>query len=235
MKKLLLFVFVGLCITSNSHALETVIFSSVEQLYPGDLKILYETKDDIIGANQALNMKPSGGDFKQIKTCAQYDEALGEGYYAPRTYDMAMESNMKVYCTPLKALMKVKPANQSFVRELKLNDMLLKQLSPSVGFVMSSSMLKSIKERAKKGETWFDIWPKLQLTQSNKYRISVIHANGGSKTDIKLLGWGDFNNDGFDDMLVRIYGKATGGRFSHAYVTILSRKSADDMIEQVSW
>jgi hypothetical protein len=135
-------------------------------------------------------------------------------------------------CEALRALKTAKPAHISFVRDLPAPGPALLSILPAafataesperVGDCAScpSSQRRSVRlmprQRSKRGDV-----PVL---------ARVREGDGQSVVDFQPLAWGDFNDDGVDDVAMAVRNSMTKGSYSTARLLLVTRSSGESVL-----
>ena len=125
-------------------------------------------------------------------------------------------------CNALLALKQAKPATTSYVRDLVLDEHSMEFVPPLIGMGWGCRGLKELLQANRDGVTWRDFasgyfkkdqHPSYELTVLDENTISILNrfklADSWSpdfvpsSVTIAIYGRGDFNRDGFDDLLIK--------------------------------
>jgi hypothetical protein len=124
-------------------------------------------------------------------------------------------------------LEKAIPARQSFIRGLRpgmdLVRLLPLDIAPMLG-EESNEVADAIKEH----KSWLEFYPQTSVTEQTNTDLSL--RIGRYEMSLTILAYGDFNHDGFDDMLVCYYQRVTDGTFYYSGLTVLTRTNASDCL-----
>ena len=133
-----------------------------------------------------------------------------------------MRAIYSAQCNALLALKQAKPATTSYVRDLVLDENSMEIVPPLIGMAWDCRSLIEFLQANRNGVTWRDFASgyfkkdppqKYELTVLDENTISVInkfkitgywpHDFVSSSVTIAIYGRGDFNRDGFDDLLIK--------------------------------
>lgn len=152
-----------------------------------------------------------------VTTCKDYLRYKQDGYHPTTNYDIGAESWFKAEALPLLYLKEAIPARESFVKDFDVTDHPLRQLPAELQLHLEG------------GSQGTKVW---QETQSNcqvvvKDRYSIEISDDYCKTFVTILAWGDFNKDGYEDILLNVSYDVTQGTFHCFDYVLLTRKAKD--------
>jgi hypothetical protein len=119
------------------------------------------------------------------------------------------------------------PARQSFVRGLRPGRDLVRLLPLDIAPMLgeeSNEAADSIKQH----KSWLEIYPQTRITEKTGTDLSL--RMGQDELSLTILAYGDFNHDGFDDMLVCYSQRVTDGTFYYSGLAVLTRTNASDCL-----
>lgn len=149
-------------------------------------------------------------------TCNDYFTLTKMGYSPADNTEIAKESFYKKTCEPLVTISNAQPAKISFIRNFSLKQD-YKMLPASIIFPSLSGE-----------ETPYDlktVYPDVQVLKASNTSATLISRNADMESNVSILAFGDFNKDGYDDMLIFVAHHLVGGTY-HSYDTyLLTRKS----------
>jgi tetratricopeptide (TPR) repeat protein len=92
----------------------------------------------------------------------------------------------------------------------------------------------SLRAAEKKGISWKKYDPSIHITnRENTYEISVVSPEEDTSSVITHVGWGDFNNDSIEDVMLIIHHYVIGGRFRSHYFAIITKTGQDKPIKRI--
>jgi hypothetical protein len=124
-------------------------------------------------------------------------------------------------------LEKAIPARQSFVRDLRPNTDLVRLLPLDIAPMLgeeSNDFADAIKEH----KSWLEYYPQTRITEQTGTDLSL--RMGRYEMSLTILAYGDFNHDGFDDVLVCYSQRVTDGTFYYSGLAVLTRTNASDCL-----
>lgn|GEM_PF-5924038 len=166
-----------------------------------------------------------------VKTCADYIKKIGHGWYALSQREMDKEIAFTARCGLLTALAQATTPRQSYVNDPKgLANLgwLPESLLPHFG-ESSSEIVQDDSGRHERSVAALAAAGECTIRQAKPDFLSLVcNLNDVS---IQELARADFNEDGFEDMLVLLSAKPTGGTASFSEVQGLTRRNPSSMLE----
>lgn len=155
------------------------------------------------------------------KTCQDYFDFIHAGFVPLNNRAIAAESDFKETCDSLTALYHMRPAAVSYLRNFNLKK--------DYGTLPAAIVFPKFGDAARPplGEV-STAYPDSQanlLNLSDPNNIELTTRAGGMMANMSVLGWGDFNGDGIDDMLIFIAQTALKGSDQYYSIYILTRYS----------
>lgn len=160
------------------------------------------------------------------KTCNDYLMLTKKGFFPENNAEVANESFFKKNCDALVYLSHAHPAKYSFIRNF--------DLQKDYGLLPAILILPNMIEgpAGTVNEAYHDVRVQ-KRDKSSRTSIELISKSAGLSADISILAWGDFNQDGYDDMLIFVAVYATGGTFHYYSTYALTRTSKDGPITKI--
>jgi hypothetical protein len=124
-------------------------------------------------------------------------------------------------------LEKAIPARQSFVRGLCPGKDLVRLLPLDIAPMLSEES-NDVADAIKQHKSWLEFYPQTRITEQTDTEMSL--RMGRYEMSLTILAYGDFNHDGFDDMLVCYSHRVTDGTFYYSGLAVLTRTSANDCL-----
>jgi len=145
--------------------------------------------------------------------------------------DLLAQRSTLADCTVLEELRNAKPANRSFLAELKWDEHILQLLPPQLSITVSEEAGRRAEAAAERGQSWpkFDTTVKAEAAGSDQVGV----RGNGFVQRLILWGRGDFNGDGFEDLLVQSLDTLTEGTYRNTRLFILTRKTAHGKLSLV--
>jgi hypothetical protein len=157
-------------------------------------------------------------------SCVEWRGLHSKGFEAVNTVEGQSDDGAEIRCVTLALLQSAKPATQSYVRELPWNRKLLRLIPAAVATAISQDDERAVNAATADAKTLAQFDPKarpkpgreestLEITEGDRQTMIVIHAEA----------WGDFNDDGTDDLLVSVVNGATRGTLAYVRLMTLTR------------
>lgn len=167
-------------------------------------------------------------------SCVEWSELHSKGFEPVNTVEGQRDDGAKIRCITLTLLQRAKPATQSYVRDLPWNRKLLTLIPAAVATALSQDAERAVNAATTEGKTLAQFDPKarpkparedsaLEIIESNRQTMIVIHAEA----------WGDFNDDGTDDLLVSVVNGATRGTLAYVRLMTLTRFGQTETLQIV--
>jgi len=122
------------------------------------------------------------------------------------------------------------PATNSFVRNLKPGQELVRLLPLTLAPLLSEES-NDVAEAIKQHQSWLQFYPETRITKQTDTEMSLNMDRFSMQ--VTILAYGDFNHDGFDDMLVYYDQGVTDGTFAYSGVAVLTRTNASAPLESI--
>jgi hypothetical protein len=119
------------------------------------------------------------------------------------------------------------PARQSFVRGLRPGRDLVRLLPLDIAPMLGEES-NDAADAIKQHKSWLEIYPQTRITEKTGTDLSL--RMGRDELFLTILAYGDFNHDGFDDMLVCYSQRVTDGTFYYSGLAVLTRTNATDCL-----
>ena len=128
-------------------------------------------------------------------------------------------------------LEKARPCTISYVHELPLNWQLLKELPIDLGPLISDQQIEQAREATKGGKFWIDFFPAMKITKCTKTMMEL--EGGGDSVRMRVMAYGDYNHDGYEDVLLYVAYEATEGTLGFAHTVALTRTGPHQPLREV--
>lgn len=219
-----------------------VIFRLLEKIefaYPGYVSEI--AKDDIeslrdrpvfgaevFGGADGLTLTHDLLGKKNVLTCREYDQAIGEGYYPYTTSDIKGAAIFEHRSGLLRVLEKAAPPERSFLDSPRVGitdlHLLPYRLFPHISPDLTEEQLSG---------TYQDKLSEGSIVVRDVRQNSITLESNYMGQRIIEVARADFNGDGLEDILLFEYAWATKGTLGFGGIRVFTRKSADGMLEEV--
>ena len=177
------------------------------------------------GEALSLQRTTSTGDTERvaITSCRQYRAARADGFSAGNTFELSQESFFKARCVPLEFLARARPANQSYVSTLRLDNSPLALLPAAMNFDIASPTDEQIALIAS-GARLDTYSPELVVKTSSEISLELEEPLAQYMDSIDLVAWGDYDHDGLEDVLFFQSTHALQGSYRGYWHVVATRK-----------
>jgi hypothetical protein len=124
-------------------------------------------------------------------------------------------------------LEKAVPARQSFVRDLHPGKDFVRLLPLDIAPMLGEES-NDVGNAIKQHKSWLEFYPQTRVTEKTGTDLSL--QMGDYEMSLTILAYGDFNHDGFDDMLVCYQHRVTDGTYYDCGLEVLTRTNATDYL-----
>ena len=164
---------------------------------------------------------------REVNTCSQYFAARNAGAEPPSVKQERINySWMAIDCLATRIIMAGKEAKKSHIEKLPLDGRLAKFLPAAVKYRVRANA-----PVPKKG-SWADVERGLKVTEVGNYGSA--YTSKGVKHAIWLMATGDFNDDGTNDILLRIRHRIVNAQHFSDNLYVMTRFSEKDILKIVS-
>lgn len=225
-----LFLFVGIAVLFNravfaadgcaQGTFPVKSISGFDLSKPGNLEIAMDAlKLDEGNELEFGSSHESGYKTTKVRTCREYDAAIEQRLLLMSGTQWTPEFLRE--CKVLRFLKKANAASSSCIEGYELTKQSPDELPPSLGYAISGDQEEEVDKAEQVNLSWKQYSPKLEF---HVLSPTMLTATGQDEVDkLEVMGFGDFNHDGIQDMLVWIsnYG---GGTLVHYDAIVLTRK-----------
>ena len=159
-----------------------------------------------------------------MKNCRTYLELRPQGYETVSDREFRVMKYTGARCVALCELKKANPAQHDYLSGFLLDANALSYLSPRLGLTVSDFDVERRTEAERQGMSWKDFEPDIVAVVIGPDEIEVT----GDGWTVQLTGyaWGDFDGDGFQDVLLRADAWLSEGTWTSVRLFRLTRTSA---------
>ena len=166
-----------------------------------------------------------------IDSCVSYDKFRKEGYYARSNHSEQILRFHWSFCTALEMLRSAKPSRISYVNDVTLNPDIVDYFPAMVNLTGACEFLCRQYVANERRIPWskFEAPEIESIDVVNPYQMRV--KTRAMSMTLEILARADFNEDGLEDLLVRVDGGAIRGTWGTTNLFTLTR----DRRESVLW
>jgi hypothetical protein len=183
---------------------------------------------EVFGGGDGLTLTHDSLGKRSVRTCREYDQAIGEGYYPYTTFDIKGAAFFEHRSGLLRVLEKAAPPERSFIDSPRVGitdlHLLPYRLFPNISPDFTEEQL---------GGTYQDKLSEGSMVVKDVRQNSITIESNCMGQRIIEVARADFNGDGLEDILLFEYAWATEGTLGFGGIRVFTRKSADGMFEEV--
>ncbi len=176
------------------------------------------------------------GDTKAfVDSCASYDKLRNEGYYARSNLDLRPLLFQATKCQAIRMLKEARPSRISHVNDVTLNPGIVDYLPAMVDPGVSCDMLCRQYDANERCVPWSKFGVS-RLDASIFESIDVVDPHQmevktrSKSLTLHILARADFNDDGLEDLLLRVNAGVIGGTWGTTRVYVLTRDRPDGVL-----
>lgn len=188
---------------------------------------LYDKKIIFGGVEEFLNLRDDLNINITISTLREWITAIENGFYPFTNKDIKMSESVDFLGNFLEALKKAKLPKVSFLDEPWIDISNLDYLSPKILIDFEGKLIQNIQNEESIG----DLYRKKIISVTNDSPFDILIEFNGFETLISEQFRADLNDDGIEDILVRVWYRSIHGTMGFGETLILTRKSLKSLIE----
>jgi hypothetical protein len=148
------------------------------------------------------------------------------------TYETVVPSDFNVYkdreaqCQAAALLVRAKPSKTSFLHGFVLDERAPNRLPAALAFTVSPEDDQRVSQASAQGKPWGAV-EDVRLLEQASAAEARFGANA-SEQNLIILGLGDVNRDGFEDLLLLSRGRLTEGSLKSTRLLLLTQESAKE-------
>ena len=155
-----------------------------------------------------------------IASCASYFEQRPKGYEPLSETDLAAMKNEGANCQALRLIQAARPASRELLQGFVFEERSLSKLPAALGPTPNPADRDRREAATAAGRTWASTDPEATISATDSWSAQVQGKDW--KTEIKVLGHGDFDGDGTDDILVETLSSGTTGSWREVRLRLLT-------------
>jgi len=204
---------------SNQQTFKVEIFPSLDlaesEPIEKELGKAFEDSFDVtlIGKNRIVT----------VKNCNDFLRLPDKGFDVDDGADWNTLSSRGIRCSALKWLKTAQSAKKSFFRSKPITADFWKQLPPFMAISTSSEDKQRVAKATDDCVSWNTFDDSLKVASRKDRTFQLI--GDGWLGRVSLYAMGDFNSDGFDDLLVRRDGALVGGTLRPMSLFVITKTS----------
>lgn len=167
----------------------------------------------------------SGSDRRDIRTCEQL-LATAELHLQMAGSDRRIIRGWRAKCKAVRAVVEGISPQKSFIGDFALDKTSVKALPAGTAFIVSRDDKARVEQVRSRSGTLGDLLGGATINPVTGAEVGVVQVRNdttGKRRFLSFLAQGDFDRDGFDDLLLYASGSMAGGSYSASSVYIVSR------------
>ncbi len=160
-----------------------------------------------------------------VGSCADFFRAKKEKFYPVRNPDRGPYSFMGAYCTAAKLILDGRPAQKSFIEDLKIDGTIAKYLPVNVEYIISNE------QKRHASGSWADV-EKVKAVSVTKEEVEFSSADASHF--VRRIAVGDFNGDGVQDILLMVGHHVKGGTHFENSLYLMTRFGSNDLLKTIA-
>jgi hypothetical protein len=239
---LLSLILVGCEASAKSYLVRWTPFIKIQDINDADKAI--DEYDDLDTIRQygntsnpeshRLTMVCSGSPEIKVTSGREYLNCRKKGYFAKTNWDILHEFRFLDNVVVLEKLKEAKPSKVSYLEDFSLDDNCLNKLPPTLALEVKDDT--HLKEAEKKGISWQKYDPSIHIKKrKNEDEIILESPDEETSAYIAHVGWGDFNNDGIEDVLLIVHNYINNATFRDHEFVIITKTGPDKAMKRIYW
>ncbi len=157
-----------------------------------------------------------------FSSCADYFDKAKSTTRTIRDSEMYAYLEFKIMCEATRLLINAQNSKESFLPNAILNNVTPKFWPKK--FALQISTKESMRIACdSKLRTWADVTPITKVEVYSKTKSTYFHDGGYQ--EVEILGFGDSNNDGIEDVFIVVHDHVEGGNYFNIRLFVLSINS----------
>ena len=163
----------------------------------------------------------SGGSV--FSSCADYFDKAKSTTRTIRDSEMNAYLEFKIMCEATQLLINAQNSKESYLPNTILNNETPKLWPKKIALQISTKESMRIARDAEL-RTWADVTPITKVDVYSKTKSAYFHDGGYQ--EVEILGFGDSNNDGIEDVFIVVHDHVEGGNYFNIRLFVLSVNSS---------
>lgn len=161
-------------------------------------------------------------------SCRSLLKLSAEGFEAPGNNDHQIQLLLVAKCRAIELLGQAKPARRSFVRDFGLDADTLNSMPPPIDGPSCSFVCRQIYAN-ENGISWsaFDSSGRVEVVDENTIKI----LEDGWAREVQLVGRGDVDGDGVEDLMMLVDSWATQGTYGTTRFFLMTRGTSGAVLK----
>jgi hypothetical protein len=178
-------------------------------------------------------MKTEGDTRKEVSApnCVELERLVGEGYEGIGSHGFGLQLYHQAFRRAIEMMRRARPAERSFLQDFVLDEDAIHYLPAMSRISMSCDFLCRQRVANERHIPLSHFEPVVRVDVASTEEIVIWTLDW--KTIFTVLGRGDFNRDGLDDLLVLVRGGPMSGTWGGAELHLLSRDSPGGVLAVV--
>lgn len=154
-----------------------------------------------------------------FSSCADYFDKAKPSTRPTREYEMNTYLEFKIMCEATRLLVSAHNSEESFLPRIIINDDTPKLWPKKIALQISTEESRRIANNAKL-KTWADVTTIIKVEKHSESK-SIYFYDGGYQ-EVEILGNGDANHDGIEDVFIVVRDHVEGGSYFNIRLFVLS-------------
>jgi hypothetical protein len=184
------------------------------------------------GDLEAINMT-DGTNTVTVQTWREFRHYSDQRYTFVNNLDFKFSSYFIEERGFIRFLERAIPSRHSGVGSLRMNRRLLWQLPLDLGMTISNTDLEELEAAERAGLSWTQRWPETRLCKTEPN--SMLLVTESSMAQLRVVAYGDYDNDGWEDVMVQVSHQARGGTLGYSFNALLTRTPPDGRLRRIEW
>ena len=157
-----------------------------------------------------------------VNSCKTLSKATNENYKSTSYQTKSILKTFKKTCSTWHDMGQLKPSKESFLSSFKHSLALPKQMPPELALIISNDD----ERRLAKASSWEEM-SHIKKVEPVTDDQAMYYDNSGGIQRLTIMAKGDYNQDGIEDIILRMSNSVKGGSYSSSYSYIVTRLAAD--------